>query len=111
MEYNKGVWRTVRGRKIYIRDGQSLQDAMIESWKFSSKRHPTLWLEKQEYSHVISELNTYFSSFENKKIHVKAVGNCMYIFENHGFDDYNIFDKLFIDASDDNNDVSEYFTK
>ena len=30
-----GVWRTVGGRRIFIRDGQSLQDAMQESGKFN----------------------------------------------------------------------------
>lgn len=30
-----GVWRTISGRKVFIRDGQSLSDAMRESGKFS----------------------------------------------------------------------------
>ncbi len=111
MEYNKGVWRTVRGRKIYIREGQSLQEAMVESWKFSPGRHSTLWLEKQEYAHVISELNTYFTSFKDKKIATKEIGNYLYIFENYGFDDYNIFDKILIDFANDNEDVSVYSQK
>lgn len=29
-----GVWRTVGGRRIFIKDGQSLEDAMKESGKF-----------------------------------------------------------------------------
>ena len=29
-----GVWRTVSGRRIFIKDGQSLTDAMKESGKF-----------------------------------------------------------------------------
>lgn len=29
-----GVWRTISGRKVFIRDGQSLSDAMRESGKF-----------------------------------------------------------------------------
>ncbi len=109
MEYNKGVWRTVRGRKIYIREGQSLQEAMVESWKFSPGRHSTLWLEKQEYAHVMSELNTYFTSFQDKDIHAWAVGDYIYIFENHGFDNYNIFDKLAINAGDE--DVTDFCNK
>lgn len=31
---NDGVWRTIGGRKVFIRKGQSLADAMIESGKF-----------------------------------------------------------------------------
>ena len=33
-----GVWRTVRGRKIFIKDGQSLTEAMKDSGKFESKK-------------------------------------------------------------------------
>lgn len=36
-----GVWRTIAGRKVFIKDGQSLTDAMRESKKFkleSSKK-------------------------------------------------------------------------
>lgn len=29
-----GVWRTVRGRRIFIKDGQSLTEAMRDSGKF-----------------------------------------------------------------------------
>lgn len=31
----KGIWRTVGGRRIFIKDGQDLHDAMKESGKFS----------------------------------------------------------------------------
>lgn len=30
----EGIWRTVGGRRIFIRTGQNLSDAMIESGKF-----------------------------------------------------------------------------
>jgi hypothetical protein len=33
----KGVWRTVGGRRIFIKDGQSLTDAMKNSGKFEEK--------------------------------------------------------------------------
>lgn len=33
-----GVWRTVRGRRIFIKDGQSLTEAMKDSGKFESKK-------------------------------------------------------------------------
>lgn len=29
-----GVWRTIGGRRVFIKDGQSLTDAMRESGKF-----------------------------------------------------------------------------
>lgn len=33
-----GVWRTIGGRKVFIRTGQSLSDAMKESGKFKTKK-------------------------------------------------------------------------
>lgn len=36
-EYKDGVWRTVSGRRIFIRKGQSLADAMKESGKFAKQ--------------------------------------------------------------------------
>lgn len=36
MEELNGVWRTVGGRRIFIKTGQSLSEAMIESGKFPS---------------------------------------------------------------------------
>lgn len=36
-----GVWRTVSGRRVFIKFGQSLDDAMNESGKFENKwRYP-----------------------------------------------------------------------
>ena len=37
MEEN-GVWRTVGGRRIFIKDGQDLASAMKESGKFENKQ-------------------------------------------------------------------------
>ena len=33
-----GVWRTIHGRKVFIKNGQSLQDAMKESGKFNNTK-------------------------------------------------------------------------
>ena len=40
-DYSKedGVWRTIGGRKVFIRKGQSLADAMIESGKFKGQKN------------------------------------------------------------------------
>lgn len=35
MADENGVWRTISGRRVFIRDGQSLTDAMRESGKFN----------------------------------------------------------------------------
>jgi hypothetical protein len=43
-----GVWRTIGGRRVFIKDGQSLTDAMRESGKFgSSKKKLTTTAKKQ----------------------------------------------------------------
>lgn len=36
---NEGVWRTIAGRKVFIKTGQSLSSAMKESGKFDSVRN------------------------------------------------------------------------
>lgn len=40
-DYDKedGVWRTIGGRKVFIRKGQNLADAMIESGKFKGQKN------------------------------------------------------------------------
>lgn len=55
----EGVWRTIGGRRVFIRTGQSLSDAMIESGKFSRvKKNEELYKklgeEKQEKKKDIS---------------------------------------------------------
>lgn len=42
-ENEEGVWRTVGGRRIFIRNGQSLSDAMVESGKFSRNKPNSRW--------------------------------------------------------------------
>ena len=39
LDKEDGVWRTVGGRRIFIRNGQSLSDAMIESGKFKGQKN------------------------------------------------------------------------
>lgn len=38
MADENGVWRTISGRRVFIRDGQSLTDAMRESGKFGGEQ-------------------------------------------------------------------------
>lgn len=38
-EDEDGVWRTVRGRRIFISNGESLVEAMKKSGKFKKKMH------------------------------------------------------------------------
>ena len=61
-----GVWRTIGGRKVFIKDGQSLEDAMKESGKFKRQtKQQELWeIQKQhkgpghkDYDEKLKELN------------------------------------------------------
>lgn len=58
---------------------------------------PTLKLSKKEYAKVCSEISTNYSMYEGKEIaqHITfdEKGCCYYLFENHGFGEYNIFEK------------------
>lgn len=48
MADENGVWRTISGRRVFIRDGQSLTDAMRESGKFGNKSK----IKKEEHVEV-----------------------------------------------------------
>ena len=37
-DFENGVWRIVGGRRIFIRDGESLSSAMKKSGKFGNKK-------------------------------------------------------------------------
>ena len=45
---NEGVWRTIRGRRVFIRKGASLAEAMQESGKFKDLKRKDVVLAKQE---------------------------------------------------------------
>jgi hypothetical protein len=48
MTDESGVWRTIGGRRVFIKDGQSLTDAMRESGKFGDlKKKSTAASKKQ----------------------------------------------------------------
>lgn len=58
-DYDKedGVWRTIGGRKVFIRNGQSLSDAMKESGKFSRvQKNQELYKKVDEENKKIDEL-------------------------------------------------------
>ena len=45
--FEDGVWRTVAGRRIFIKNGQSLSDAMKKSGKFKTKKEQLEYLNKK----------------------------------------------------------------
>ncbi len=62
-------------------------------------QYPACYLDYKEYAKVISEINTNYELYRNKPYPVHySVGidgrYYVYYFENHGFNDYNIVEKL-----------------
>lgn len=63
-----GVWRTIGGRRVFIKDGQSLGEAMKKSGKFKkAERMKELKKSQQEESDIASELSKRASSFEERQ--------------------------------------------
>lgn len=46
---SEGYWRTIGGRRVFIKAGQSLSDAMRESGKFNKKKKENEVLNKNKY--------------------------------------------------------------
>lgn len=64
------------------------------------KDYNTVVLSKNEYAHVMSELNTNLSDEQRKKkVITKAIGDFCYTIENNGFNNYRIIGKTPIDAN------------
>lgn len=107
MSDTNGVWRTVGGRRIFIKDGQDLTSAMKESGKFSSNEKKFNSLNEKEiddmqkssdkcYNNLTSDekdamyeyamggyqdvndfLNGKFEGYENTKDFVNQIDNAM----------------------------------
>ncbi len=61
--------------------------------------YPTYYLNKTEYAKIISEINSNYEMYRNKRYPVHySLGTddryYIYYFENHGFNDYNIVLKV-----------------
>ena len=61
-------------------------------------KYPTCFLNKNEYAKIVSEINSiYYSTYADKKFaaHYSTLDDdyCFYLFENHGFNDYSIYEK------------------
>ena len=103
-------WRTIGGRRILIKEGQSLEDAMRASGKFKSLKPKgsnrgapkTVYLPKDEYAHVMSEIATNLTKEQaQKKVFNKAIGDYIYAIENNGFGEFRIVGKRRIENIDE----------
>ena len=86
--------------KIKKKDSKNTYiDMDLQYFSMDSKDYPTIHLDKDEYAHVVSELNTHMTEEQrNKKIVRKAIGEYIYTVENNGFNDYRVIDKELIDS-------------
>ena len=72
-----GVWRTIGGRKVFIKEGQDLESAMKESGKFNNKKDNTFDMneeEKKKYEEVGKKIDDLTKEIdENNKITDKEI--------------------------------------
>lgn len=79
-------------------DKGSIINLNLQFFAKSSKDYKSIVLPKDEYAHIMSELNTHLSNEQRKqKVVTKAIGNYVYTIENNGFDNYRIIGKEEID--------------
>ena len=89
-----GVWRTVGGRRIFIKDGQPLEEAMKESGKFNHKYN-------KYYTKTLDSIvfEKYIKTKANKMYVFDA--NNWYFIENKSEGSYNIKAILRIEGNED----------
>lgn len=78
----KGVWRTIRGRRVFIKEGQSLSDAMRESGKFKKQNKTYKTLEEQ-IEYIEKNQDNLYKIIEDSDNPNKDI--CVYMQEEMGF--------------------------
>lgn len=92
-----GRWITKNGARIPIGFEDDLHDALSARY---NERLPTLYLPKKEYGQVMHEINTWYKKeYDEKTIISKAIGNHVYTFVNHGYNEYRFIGKDSIETS------------
>ncbi len=78
---------------------------MAKTYKLDSNgrpfEFPVYYLTPKEYGKIVSEINTNYSKYEGKNIavhysHDPRYNSFKYFFENHGYNDYNVYAKQYI---------------
>ncbi len=71
----------------------------MKAFAKGSKDFPTVFLPKQEYAHVMSEIATNLAAEqEAKSVFRKPIGEYIYTIENNGFGNYRVIGKDLIDT-------------
>ena len=78
----KGVWRTIRGRRVFIKECQSLSDAMRESGKFKKQNRIYKTLEEQ-IKYIEENQDDLYKIIEDSDNPDKDI--CIYMQEQNGF--------------------------
>ena len=74
-----GVWRTIGGRRVFIKNGQSLSEAMIESGKFKNLREEYRKNKEEEpkeenkYELDMEKLREAYSSYRAKRDRLEGI--------------------------------------
>lgn len=66
-DFENGVWRTVGGRKIFIKDGEDLSTAMKKSGKFKSAKKESKKIEKKNSELTEEERKNKIAELEKKR--------------------------------------------
>lgn len=84
---------------VYSGEAGKIDLALNYAFKRDTSLIPTVFLPKEEYAHVMSEIATNLTEAQkSQSIVSKAIGKYVYTFENNGFGDYRIISKKEIDA-------------
>lgn len=83
-----GKWITKKGVHVYLENEEpDLADAIADY--YGKNKLPTVYLDKNEFAHVISEINTWYrKDYIRKKMITKEIGSYVYTFENKGYNNY-----------------------
>lgn len=72
----------------------------VKTFAKGSKDFPTVFLPKQEYAHVMSEIATHLTPKRDaEQVFRQAIGKYVYTVENNGFGNYRVIGKELIDSS------------
>ena len=84
---------------VYSGEAGKIDLALNYAFKRDTSSIKTVFLPKDEYAHVMSEIATNLTEAQkNQPIVSKAIGKYVYTFENNGFGNYRIISKKEIDA-------------
>ncbi len=96
-KFTSGGGSNSAGKETSVNNSKSYYKEKRKDLNGKPFSNPTLKLSKREYAKVCSEINTNYGKYKGKTLcrhySIDKNGSKVYTFENHGFNDYNIFRK------------------